>query len=626
MKSCWSLLGVEPGCGADAVRRAFAEAARKHHPEDDPEGFIELQKAYREALRLTASGSGSGRSLGEAFSVPSDMSVITADGQHAGGEAEARPLAELDFPSGSDDRGSCPPDEPGALRFPSVSEAHGRHGEEEPSPGTPAPPQGLRFPDVHGTPVQAQAQPQDGGLGAEESGRLHFPRGRAAGQERPPSPAASSGGGEPRQLAFPPPQAQEQGQAPDGAAMHVSGSAGRGEHGAGADGALVFPLPLLPGQGMPGAEELPLLFESGSEAVLPYVQDDAPMSREAGSLRQALLEQMAGMARAHAGEQEWLDFTGREDFALFMHDPGFLGGLAALCAGDMSLPLCSALYAAYGLSSQHAPLRRIPVAKPLVRILEQYAGLPADGIPHAGQEDTLARCRQAAGRIRRLMDWPQSGFLWQQYLQTEEFCLARYQPYFIGQINKIKVSLEFNACWQSAYAEFRSNAALFPAGEDRACPDAWQGRWEGLKPYAGLVLQDDREGFYDAAGEELLSLVDKTARHFRFSERTSPWEYVFGRPQFVMLRFDRRFIEGLAALIEESELPSGFYACLDAAYGLGGDTAPARWTSGAGMAGGPDSAPGNALGRLFSAARKRRQGTSSEGFWQRIGLALGKGR
>lgn len=48
--NCWELLGVAPNADASVIKKAFAERSRKAHPEDDPEGFVRLRDAYREAV------------------------------------------------------------------------------------------------------------------------------------------------------------------------------------------------------------------------------------------------------------------------------------------------------------------------------------------------------------------------------------------------------------------------------------------------------------------------------------------------------------------------------------------------------------------------------------------------
>ncbi|MBT5228802.1 MAG: tetratricopeptide repeat protein [Methylococcales bacterium] len=49
---CWSRLGIAQTQDKRAIKKAYAVALKKCHPEDDPEGFQQLREAYDEALQL----------------------------------------------------------------------------------------------------------------------------------------------------------------------------------------------------------------------------------------------------------------------------------------------------------------------------------------------------------------------------------------------------------------------------------------------------------------------------------------------------------------------------------------------------------------------------------------------
>lgn len=46
----WSILGIQPTNNLKDIKRAYAKQSKVYHPEDDPENFQRLQKAYQEAL------------------------------------------------------------------------------------------------------------------------------------------------------------------------------------------------------------------------------------------------------------------------------------------------------------------------------------------------------------------------------------------------------------------------------------------------------------------------------------------------------------------------------------------------------------------------------------------------
>lgn len=51
-KSVWEWLEIEPTQDISAIKSAYAQQVKKYHPEDTPEEFKELQKAYKSAVKL----------------------------------------------------------------------------------------------------------------------------------------------------------------------------------------------------------------------------------------------------------------------------------------------------------------------------------------------------------------------------------------------------------------------------------------------------------------------------------------------------------------------------------------------------------------------------------------------
>ena len=52
----WGLLGIAPTDDKRAIRSAYAAQSRLHHPEEEPEYFVRLNQAYRQALAFARTG------------------------------------------------------------------------------------------------------------------------------------------------------------------------------------------------------------------------------------------------------------------------------------------------------------------------------------------------------------------------------------------------------------------------------------------------------------------------------------------------------------------------------------------------------------------------------------------
>ena len=51
----WKILKIKPTVEESAIKKAYAIQLRKHHPEDDPEGYQILREAYDFALKYAKS-------------------------------------------------------------------------------------------------------------------------------------------------------------------------------------------------------------------------------------------------------------------------------------------------------------------------------------------------------------------------------------------------------------------------------------------------------------------------------------------------------------------------------------------------------------------------------------------
>ncbi len=50
MKNCWEILSIEATKDIKEIKRAYSKLTATYHPEDDPEGFLTLKKAYNQAM------------------------------------------------------------------------------------------------------------------------------------------------------------------------------------------------------------------------------------------------------------------------------------------------------------------------------------------------------------------------------------------------------------------------------------------------------------------------------------------------------------------------------------------------------------------------------------------------
>ena len=49
IENFWSVLQIEPTTDKKTIKSAYSTLSKVYHPEDNPEKFMELQKAYKEA-------------------------------------------------------------------------------------------------------------------------------------------------------------------------------------------------------------------------------------------------------------------------------------------------------------------------------------------------------------------------------------------------------------------------------------------------------------------------------------------------------------------------------------------------------------------------------------------------
>ena len=57
MSSWWQMLEISKESDKQTIKKAYARLLKKYHPEEDPEGYQKLRKAYNEALKYSSTSS-----------------------------------------------------------------------------------------------------------------------------------------------------------------------------------------------------------------------------------------------------------------------------------------------------------------------------------------------------------------------------------------------------------------------------------------------------------------------------------------------------------------------------------------------------------------------------------------
>lgn len=69
--SCWDILGIEQTKDLTIIKKAYSEAIKAHHPEEDPIGFQKVRTAYKEAEAYAK---------GHSFNIFNDIEFIYNNG------------------------------------------------------------------------------------------------------------------------------------------------------------------------------------------------------------------------------------------------------------------------------------------------------------------------------------------------------------------------------------------------------------------------------------------------------------------------------------------------------------------------------------------------------------------
>jgi hypothetical protein len=106
--SIWSILGIEPTQDASIIRRAYAAMLKTTRPEDDPEGFVRLRRAYESALaKARTPAISTPTAPPESVVPPALVELLKGVASPADAEPRAAP-ASHSAPSAPDDVASAP--------------------------------------------------------------------------------------------------------------------------------------------------------------------------------------------------------------------------------------------------------------------------------------------------------------------------------------------------------------------------------------------------------------------------------------------------------------------------------------------------------------------------------------
>lgn len=269
-----------------------------------------------------------------------------------------------------------------------------------------------------------------------------------------------------------------------------------------------------------------------------------------------------------ADENAWLEFTSSRAFLTLQDDSHFIDWLTRL-SSRLYPEMASALYTAYGFASARA-LNLHPASGGLRQSLMEYCQLPADDIPVFSQQDILRQTVSCLNGILSLQKEPQSAHLWQQVFQTSDFLLLRHQPHFLLELGRfVETHALSGECLLTLAEACTDEMRRCPCAEvlDRRLPHYSHSQaWPLPELYAGFLLQGGAEEFFNGARNNVFFLLEKTAENFRNSSQRHPWDYVFARPQFSLVKRDPVFLKRLMAFQSGRELSLKFWQSLHDAY------------------------------------------------------------
>ena len=301
----------------------------------------------------------------------------------------------------------------------------------------------------------------------------------------------------------------------------------------------------------------------GGETSKADAQKDA---RTADLIR--LFQRSQKLVDSRADEHDWLEFTSSPSFLAFQNDQHLIDWLTRLSSRPYP-EMASALYTAYGFASSRA-LARYPASGSLRQSLMAYCQLPAEDIPFLPQQDILRLTASCLNGILSLQEEPQSAYLWQQVFQISDFLVLRHQPHFLLALGRFMETHTLSGeCLLTLAEACTDEMRRSPCAEALAkrLPQYSRSQaWPSPELYAGFLLQGGAREFFNGARNKLFFLLERTEENFRHSSQRTPWDYVFARPQFSLVKRDPVFLERLTVFLSDRELPLKFWQSLHDAY------------------------------------------------------------
>ena len=83
MEDMWEILGIEPSHDASVIKKAYAQQTHRYHPEENPEMFLRLRKAYQAAMAYCDNDSQQGQALKMQWKESNDTKESLLKSEHA---------------------------------------------------------------------------------------------------------------------------------------------------------------------------------------------------------------------------------------------------------------------------------------------------------------------------------------------------------------------------------------------------------------------------------------------------------------------------------------------------------------------------------------------------------------